>query len=403
MLINTDKSRVPLPVSAALGLTLSFLAVFIYIEGIQPWVLTVYRYGGDLFASGQDPYAGSLIFGPSGQFKYSPFFAILGRGLSAVGSGPSILIWLAASVAAFVFSLRRWVDQSALRKPWFLIVMFAAFVDLYVSMSVNQANALITAMTLWALADYRDRKYLSAGLMLMLATNLKVYPVIFLLALALEGNRRFLLGAFASGFAAFLVPAVFAGWSHNLAMHMTWVHLVVNETGAAGILDLQSALERVGLKHLGHSLKVLILVMSLPLFLAYRLVSRTSDMRPWIAFGCAMLLLLSPKTEVYTYVLLSPSYVLLYLWFAESGNRTARMVGGIATVFLGVLIASCRFTIYEWFMAEHPLQVLRIIGAFGFWVISGVIIAKILKAAFEARFGFLSNNLIRKSKQSPLV
>jgi len=79
------------------------------------------------------------------------------------------------------------------------------------------------------------------------------------------------------------------------------------------------------------------------------------------------------------------------------------MVGGIATVFLGVLIASCRFTIYEWFMAEHPLQVLRIIGAFGFWVISGVIIAKILKAAFEARFGFLSNNLIRKSKQSPLV
>jgi len=344
-----------------------------------------YYLGGYSFINGENPYEITLQNGPDNQFKWSPLFALIMGGMVQPDEQRTILgLWLLTGMAAFSFGLSRWCDLTRKAPFYITFALLAGLLDLVVSMSVNQVNALITGLALLGIAEYRDGRFFSAGAILLLGSNLKVYPIVFLIALAFPFRTMYWIGALSAGVVAFLLPVLFVGWSHNLEMHIAWFHLVLGELAVDGVLDILSAFQRLGLNSVGLALRWLVLVTSIHTFFAYFFLAKRPDWRPWITFGLAAMLLLSPRTEVFTYVLLAPSYVLMASWCAESGRGIIRSYAGPLFTVLAVAIASCRFTDPEWYVSESPYEVVRVVGAMGYWVLTASIlggeILRLLKA-----------------------
>ena len=124
----------------------------------------------------------------------------------------------------------------------------------------------------------------------------------------------------------------------------------------------------------------LVLLTFLPLFFSYPFVTKRVDWRPWMTFGIASVLLLCPRTEVFTYVLLAPSYVLVVARCMESDNRALKNYGPCFFTLLALLIASCAYINAEWMALEKPFQSLRVIGTFSFWLATGIILVQELRS-----------------------
>jgi hypothetical protein len=341
--------------------------------------MTNYFRGGIAFINHHDPYAYTLKYGTFNQFKYSPLCALLMAGLARLNPiAPVDALWVLLGMGTFFFGLSRWINFSGKLRSILPLALIACVVEVSVSLSVKQINALIIGWILIGLAEYRDGRLWSSGAILMIATNFKVYPIIFLLPLAFPFKRSYWLGALGGGLFAFLFPVLFVGWSHNLQTHLAWVHVVINESSGVGALDIFSTLQRAGLATLGQILRWFVLLLFLPLFFGYAFFSKKLDWRPWMTFGIASVLLLSPRTEVFTYVLLAPFYLLMVNWCMDSRTRLVQKAGPICFTMLAALMASCAYIDPEWMTSEKPFQILRVISTFGYWLLSGVALGNAL-------------------------
>lgn len=374
----------------ALLLTVIAFAFFTYCYGLQVSdVLENYYLGGDSFLKGQNPYEVTLQNGPSNQFKYSPFFALVLGAMAQVKFDYQPLVvglWVFVSMAVFSFGLSRWCNLPTTKAPLYIwFALLATLLDLITSLIVHQSSALIIGLTLIALAEYRDRRFLPAGMFILLATNLKTYPVIFLVALGSRMQRRYWVGALIAGLLVFFVPALFVGFSHDIAMHLAWVKVIFGESSRVTVLNLPSAFARVSLPEVGQALYWLVLIASLPVFFSYLFVVKTPDWRPWMTIGLSALLMLNRGTEVFTYVFLAPTYLLMAFWCAQSAEFKIRIWGGLFVTLMGVAIASCRYTIPRWSVSENPLQIIRVLGALGLWTFATVIVGKAIFNALRLR------------------
>ena len=355
-------------------------------------VLYNYYLGGHSFLKGLNPYEVTLQNGASNQFKYSPLFAVIAGGmarasdpLNSIGAIRIAGLWVLASTLMFSIGLGRWCDMSR-RAPFYIIIALAAAItDLYLSTGVYQANAICIGLLLLGLAEYRDGRHLASGALLLLASNFKIYPAIFFIALLLQFKWRYWLGALCAGLLAFIIPAFFAGWTHNFNMHLAWVNLVFHDTGTYRILDMVSAFERVGMPILGTVLGKTVLIISAFVFFAYIIATKKPDWRPWITLGISSILLLSPKTEVFTYVLLAPSYVFMFHWCMESDAPFLKKYGPAMVTLLAAVAASCRFIDPNWGHSENAIEIVRVLGALGFWVFTGAVLALALYKNIKER------------------
>ncbi len=359
-------------------LTLGTFLFFILYYGlpVSNVVLHNYYLGGRAFVQGQNPYEVTLANGPSNQFKYSPLFAVIAAGMAAIKSQRVVTsAWILLSMGTFYLGLGRWVQLTNKVPALVTYGVILAVLELTFSLLLTQANALIIGMTLIALAEYRDSRLFSAGAILILATNLKVYPLIFLVPLLFTFQPRFWFGALVAGIAAFLLPALFSSWSHNLKMHVAWMQLVVNNSGGPGILDIASAMERAGLANLGRILRWSIALVTVPIFVGVFFIKRREvAWQPWMAFGISALLLLSPRTDIFTYVMLAPSFVLMLSWFGASQDRGMRIGGSIAIGLFAFAIVSCQFIDPKWLISETPTELLRVLGTLGIWIMTGALL-----------------------------
>ncbi|MDB6029516.1 MAG: hypothetical protein JWM68_5739, partial [Verrucomicrobiales bacterium] len=375
MTTASSRSVVVQTVVLAVGAFLFFLLA--YGVPTSNAVMRNYTLGGKSFIQGQNPYEVTALNGPSNQFKYSPLFALLMAGMAQPKAQEIVVgLWILAGMGTFCLGLSRWSELKGKLQLSIALAVVACLLELMFSMVLTQANALIVGLILIGVAEYRSGRLFSAGAILLLATNFKVYPVIFLVALAMRPKRAYLLGVLCAGVVAFLLPAFFVGWSHNMAMHVAWVQVVMGDAAGGGILDVASALQRAGLATLGQVLRWVILIISVPLFFGYVLRVREVDWRPWVTFGVASILLLSPRTEVFTFVLLAPAYVLMVGWCVESGKKWIRTYGAMAFAVLGWMITSCAYTDANWLVSEGPIEIWRVMGALGFWVLTAVILGR---------------------------
>jgi len=369
--------------------TLFLFTVHVLIQGLGlNIVMQYYLLSGNYFMEGTDPYLATVQYGSANSFKYSPLFALLFGGMARVFKAAPLLVlglWILGGVFLLALGLRRWCDLSVPAPFYFIIAAAAAVLDTVLSTGAYQINTIVIGVMLLGLAEYRDGRYYSAGALLMLAANLKVYPVIFLAALMLRFRWKFWIGAFAGGVVVFILPAIWVGWTLNFNAHLSWVKAVLDVTGDERILDIVAAFDRAGFALFGSILHKAVFVISLVVFYAYAVLVKRMDWRPWLVFGVAAMLLISPRSEVYTYVMLAAAYLPLFHWCMESEMGFVKKYGAIIVMVLAAACASCRFTNPKWYHSQEPWEIVRVLSSLGFWIFTGAVLASAVYKNFQER------------------
>jgi hypothetical protein len=358
-------------------------AIFYTFYGIGfSTVMKNYYIGGFSFIKGFNPYEVTLRNGASDQFKYSPFFALIAGGMSLIPTEwlkLVMIVWQLLSITVFSIGLSCWSHWLSWKPIAVYVTLIACVIDLLTSMYVYQINAIIIGLTLIALAAYREHKFLTAGALLVIAANLKVYPVIFLFGLAIAcAPLRFWLGGLVAGLIVLFLPASVVGFLHNFLMHWEWLKVISHDSTGEAVLNLTSAFSRINiagynLTPIGQIIQYFVSIVTMLIFTAHAFLTRKDAGEkilwiPWITLGIAALILISPRTEVFTYALLAPCYLLMSEWCAqhiEVIKNRRKTIWFMALVSL--MIASCRYTDPTWVHSETPFEIVRVLGALLIW------------------------------------
>lgn len=206
---------------------------------------------GENILSDENPYAPQqgLNF-----FKYSPLAGLLTVPFSLLIDEVGMFLFVFLQFWLFLWAFWYWarlagyrLDQSS---AVFLLAFFSIIFDSTVNIQNCQVNAWILGLMLLGAAQYTEGRYIKSGLLLSLASNLKLFPFTLGLCL-LTGFRKKYWAAFWGGLVLwFILPALFLGWKHNFTLLNQWIELMSwDQTRSLNMLDIGSFLEM----HLGLS------------------------------------------------------------------------------------------------------------------------------------------------------
>jgi hypothetical protein len=291
-------------------------------------VINSYLQGVRLSFNGSDPYLSGGI--DTDLFKYSPLFAIFYWPFAQIPSPWLSLVWAFVNCGVFWWGTLRFFRLDR-EKGWKLFAAFFVLsLELNGSLRYQQVNALLVGLSLWGLADLRERgfrplPFRGVGL-LSLSANFKV------LGLSLLGPLAFFtpMPWIAAGLASLLLPALVFGWDRNFELHRRWLERLFGDTQSAGLLDLATVLSRSGFDaDLAKALSLAVLAVSavLLLLLVRRIRQdrgRTDAWDLYAGLALAAVLLVNPRTESPTFVMASPAFWALVAVLRREGPRLAR-------------------------------------------------------------------------------
>ena len=211
------------------GVLLASLAAPLLILHVGSADLDVYRHGASVLLHGQSLYAPRFAAVTHGHlpFTYPPFASIAALPLLPLPEGPTALLWAAATIMMLAWCVRvsfqKLLDREPSRADWIVAILTAAFLvtrPVYDHLADGQVDILL--MTLCLADTLAARPRWPRGLLVGVATAIKLVPGIFIPYLWLSGRRK------AAGFAA----AVFVGCEAIAALadlgdaHRYWTHLL---------------------------------------------------------------------------------------------------------------------------------------------------------------------------------
>lgn len=321
---------------ALVALTYAFVVPRLFSEGMNIVTLT-YQFGAERIWSGLTPYAMPVH---SDWYKYSPFFAVVFHFLTLAGSKGTALLWGLLNISVFWLGVGRWFRLAEPNAPWLWLGFLICAMELNGSVLYQQVNGLMAGMVLIGLAEYRSRRYFASSLWLGVATNIKVLPALFLVLCA-RRDRKYWLGLFTAFAITVGVPALWIGPEKCLSFHLEWVRLLLADTQAEGLLDIGSALARMGFPF-GTVVKAGVFVASLAALGWERFASRDIDWRSWVAVGLLFLVLVNPRTESPTFVFMAPAFPLVISRLMEMPANWRRI--GFSAIVLAFFFVSFSFT-----------------------------------------------------------
>ncbi|MCD6452213.1 MAG: DUF2029 domain-containing protein [Acidobacteria bacterium] len=204
------------PLFAALfGLAFIYLGIsFIHrIEKDGGTDFNVYYQAGKLINKGMANELYTFTTGRGWHYNYPPLFAILISPLSILPLREAGLVWYLLNLVFLFFSLRlllRLRSEDSLLPLAFTIIYGAGAVG--ENLMVGQVNILITLIILISFSLIEKEKGFAAGILLSLASTIKVIPIILFFYFFLKPKRRVFMGGFV-GFLLFLliIPSLFLG------------------------------------------------------------------------------------------------------------------------------------------------------------------------------------------------
>lgn len=347
----------------------SFICVLPLLLKQGPNVVTqTYFEGSERFYQGLNPYQPSAI--GADFFFYPPFFALFWKIFSVFGKVPGILIWAFVNSLVFWWGISQWVEIRKKQTGWIWFFLVCSAIELDISLRYQQANALLAGLILWALAELRDQKPVRSGLLLAFATQLKVFPIVVALILALNRDWNF-LAAYSSGMGLlFLMTTWFFGFSGSLELHWQQFQATTHDFSQRQLLDLAACLRRIGYAGLGSFLQELIGVVGGIFLVLYRLLTPNNNYKwgLWYSSCVTWLLIITPKAESPTFVWAAPAYLLLQ----ESTSRKSRwLLVGIAlmlTLVYSSLFPSTWVSFFRWEYTSKTLANLTL-WLFASWLL----------------------------------
>ena len=295
-----------------MGVAFAFAAPALYNYGHNV-VLNAYLLGVERMFLGLNPY---LSGGPNADiFKYSPLFAILFYPLSFIPSPWLSLVWALINCGVYWWGINRFFRISELNKRSLLGAFIVLSLELNGTLRYQQVNALLVGLSLGGLSYFRDTGFVRstrAGLAWMsLASNFKVLGLSLMGPLTVFAPLRWIL---MSG-AWLVLPVLVFGFRENWFFHTEWLGRLVADTESSGLLDISTVLQRSGLSgSLAKIVSLGILAISAPLLLllAHRLRQSQGKisalMYTYAALALSTVLLINPRTESPTFVMVAPAF-----------------------------------------------------------------------------------------------
>ena len=306
-------------------------------------VTETYRLGALRFFNGTNPYALPLIGGD--RYEYSPFFCLVYGPFTLLPLKLQALGWAFLNSFVFWLGVCAWVRLRTKSSRWLFLAFIACSMELNICLLYQQVNALLIGIVLIGLANFRDRRYLSAGMLLALATNLKTLPGIFAVSLLFPLRSRYLFGLTLASLVVLLAPAMFVGFLEDIHLHMSWFGRLIDAYGMVTPLQLDAAstFHRFGMKGLGLFIQSLVLILSL-IALFMTSAKKITNWPAWIVVGASAVLLVSPRTESPTFVLVAPAYVLLMAYLQTSRASSRVRAAGISVLCAAIFFITLSFT-----------------------------------------------------------
>jgi hypothetical protein len=166
-------------------------------------------------------------------FLYSPTFAAMMGPFAALPPWLGLLGWdllNAAVLAAGIRSLPGFDARSRALLVWFLLL------ELVGALQTSQSNALVVGLLLLAFSSCERNRAWAAGLLLALATSVKIFPVVAGLAFLVYPQRwRLVLSTLGAAALLAALPLLFVSPDALLWQYGNWASLHTTSTHATGL------------------------------------------------------------------------------------------------------------------------------------------------------------------------
>jgi hypothetical protein len=180
-------------------------------------------------------------------FKYSPLAGLLTAPFLLVPDTLGMFLFVSLQLGFFVWAFSKWTTSARLDRPpgysVATVAFFSVVFDVTVAVQNCQVNVGVFALMLAAAAQFAEGKYIRAGLVLSLATNLKLFPFTLGLCLSTSFQKKYWLAFFGGLLLWAVLPTVFLGIDSNLRLHGEWLRLMTwDQTRDLSMLDVGSFL-----------------------------------------------------------------------------------------------------------------------------------------------------------------
>lgn len=181
-------------------------------------------------------------------FKYSPLAALMIVPFALFIDEVGMFLFLFLQYWLFFWGFWRWAKSAGFRLDQSSSMMFLAFIsivsDSILAVQICQVNAGIFGLMLLAASQYSEGKYLKSGLLLSLATNLKIFPFTLALCLLTGFKKKFWLSFWIGLVFWFFLPVLFIGVDYNFELLGEWFKLMTwDQTRNLEMLDIGNFLD----------------------------------------------------------------------------------------------------------------------------------------------------------------
>ncbi len=167
-------------------------------------------------------------------FKYLPAFAVLAIPIALLPLLASKFVWFLGSIALLVALVRMAVRLPVERRkplPWLVIVTVVSLLKFYAhELVLGQVNILFAVIATGAFLAMKARREVTAGALIVLATVIKPYAVLFVPWLIARRQLPSIASACAGLAVVLILPAAIYGWDGNIDLHREWWRTVTETT-----------------------------------------------------------------------------------------------------------------------------------------------------------------------------
>ena len=317
--------------------------VLVAIDPMNHSVVQVYREGSLGWWRGDD------IFGAgTAGFIYLPSFAVLYTPFALLGAHVGDILWRLVSAAllalAIAEALRVALPQFGTRERWLLVgvALLIALPGAANSLRNGQATNILYSLMLLGTVAAIDRRWWLSGFLLALAFALKPLAIVFMLLMVVL-QPAVLLPLLVWLVALMLLPLANPDLAHAWTLYGLGIHkvLVSGAPEAGRWADLTGLLGRFGIVAPESVLTVLRMIAALATlglgWVTLRRNGRVHGLLNLYALSVVYLMLMSPRTEAQTYLMLSATMAIAatIAWHGEGARLRASII-----IVLAVLIGA---------------------------------------------------------------
>ncbi|OGW14944.1 MAG: hypothetical protein A3K09_06390 [Nitrospinae bacterium RIFCSPLOWO2_12_FULL_47_7] len=314
-------------------------------------VYNTYAAAAQKLANHMYPYPREAVEFHAG-YKYSTLFGVLFYPIQALPFELGRFLWILINFSVFmlglgtflvhVFKNKNHTLAALLDKPYKLaILLILIFNEMSVSIKIGQANSLICGMMLLGLAFYAQGRNFSAGIILALASNFKIFPLALALLLLWDFRQAYWKSFLLGYIAALLLPALVLGWSWNMEMLMAWHKTLFLDFNTESKLSLMTFLEANFNFNGSLVYRGFVVLNILLLCVGYRFsfsASRSGGLRFLYPLTALFILLFNHRSEIELFVLVSPVYALMFLAILEKINEGRNATQEITFLAIGYFL-----------------------------------------------------------------